>query len=175
MSGQTSGGSSLWGIIRAYAYLIHPGCLPSCSNGPSTEPPPMNLHRSLLRSFLVFLMLFMVGSRPLLANDHGGAAAPEPLKFVVNLGDPARDGKYLQVQMVFEAASPEMEHQLAAYRPKIQHAMILLLSSQSAATLLTLQGKRDLMEHIIETVNHLLHETEKTGVKEVFFTSFIIQ
>jgi len=135
----------------------------------------MNLHRPLLRYFLAFLMLFMVASRPLLASDHGGAAGPEPLKFVVNLGDPAQGGKYLQVQMVFEAATPEIEHHLAVYRPKIQHAMILMLSSQDAGVLLTLQGKRDLMEKIVDEVNHQLHETEKTGVKEVFFTSFIIQ
>jgi len=70
---------------------------------------------------------------------------------------------------------PEAEHLLASYQPKIQHALILLLSSKDVATLLTLKGKKDLMEEIIETVNHQLHETEKTGIKEVFFTSFIIQ
>ncbi|MFZ2266548.1 MAG: flagellar basal body-associated FliL family protein [Azonexus sp.] len=111
-----------------------------------------------------------------LASDHGGGAAgPAPLKFIVNLGDPSNGGKYLQVQMVFETAAPEAEHLLAVYQPKIQHALILLLSSEEVATLLTLKGKKDLMAHIIETVNHLLHETEKTGIKDVFFTSFIIQ
>ena len=89
--------------------------------------------------------------------------------------DSAHGGKYLQVQMVLEVAVPEAEHLLASYQPKIQHALILLLSSKDVATLLTLKGKKDLMEEIIETVNHQLHETEKTGIKEVFFTSFIIQ
>jgi len=141
-----------------------------------TEPLLMKPNFSLLRHFLAFCMFVLIGAQPAMANDHGGGAAgPEPLKFVVNLGDPAKGGKYLQVQMVFEAASPEADHHLAAHRPRIQHAMILLLSSQDAANLLTLKGKKDLMEEIIDTVNHLLHETEKTGVKEVFFTSFIIQ
>ena len=129
------------------------------------------------KSFLsVFLLACLLQVPAALANDHGGGAAgPAPLKFIVNLGDPANGGKYLQVQMVFEAAGPEAEHLLAVYQPKIQHALILLLSSKDVATLLTLKGKKDLMESIIETVNHLLHETEKTGLKEVFFTSFIIQ
>lgn len=131
-----------------------------------------------LFKFLIsaFLISFVLQVPMALASDHGGGAAgPAPLKFIVNLGDPANGGKYLQVQMVLEAAGPEAEHLLATYQPKIQHALILLLSSGDVATLLTLKGKKDLMAQIVETVNHLLHETEKTGVKEVFFTSFIIQ
>lgn len=124
----------------------------------------------------LFLLAAMLQTSPALASDHGGGGGgPAPMKFIVNLGDPANGGKYLQVQMVLEVAAPEAEHLLAAYQPKIQHALILLLSSKDVATLLTLKGKKDLMEEIIETVNHQLHETEKTGVKEVFFTSFIIQ
>ena len=137
----------------------------------------MKLCTPLLKYLLSFCVLvFLVQAPVVLANDHGGGASgPTPLKFIVNLGDPANGGKYLQVQMVFEGATPEIEHELSLYQPKIQHALILLLSSGDAATLLTLKGKKDLMENIVETVNGLLHETEKTGVKEVFFTSFIIQ
>jgi len=129
--------------------------------------------KSLLSAFF---LAFLLQAPTVSASDHGGGAAgPAPLKFIVNLGDPANGGKYLQVQMVLEAAAPEAEHLLAVYQPKIQHELILLLSSKDVAELLTLKGKKDLMESIIHTVNHLLHETEKTGVKEVFFTSFIIQ
>jgi flagellar protein FliL len=124
----------------------------------------------------VFLLACLLQVPTVLASDHGGGASgPTPQKFIVNLGDPSNGGKYLQVQMVFEPAVPEAEHLLAVYQPKIQHALILLLSSKDAATLLTLQGKKDLMGSIIQAVNQQLHETEKTGVKEVFFTSFIIQ
>lgn len=123
-----------------------------------------------------FLLAFLAQTPAALAGDHGGGAAgPAPLKFVVNLGDPSSGGKYLQMQMVFEPAVPEAEHLLGVYQPKIQHELILLLSAEEAATLLTLKGKKDLMANIVRTVNHLLHETEKTGVKDVFFTSFIIQ
>jgi flagellar FliL protein len=138
---------------------------------------PMKPHLLLLKSFVCVLLALLAFCVPAAwANDHGGGASgPEPLKFVVNLGDPARNGKYLQVQMVFEAATPEIDHELVLNRPRIQHALILKLSSEDADKLLTLQGKKDLMADIVDIVNHLLHETEKTGVKDVFFTSFIIQ
>lgn len=137
----------------------------------------MKLHSPFFKYLVSFFLLaFLTQAPAVLANEHGGGeSGPTPLKFIVNLGDPANGGKYLQVQMVFEGANPEADHELAVFQPKIQHALILLLSSESAETLLTLKGKKDLMANIIETVNHLLHTTEKTGVKDVFFTSFIIQ
>lgn len=123
-----------------------------------------------------FLLAVLLQSPLAMASDHGGGAAgPAPLKFLANLGDPANGGKYLQVQMVFDAASPEIEHEISVYLPKIQHALILLLSAEDASTLLTLKGKKDLMGNIVQEVNHLLHQTPARGVKEVFFTSFIIQ
>ncbi|MBS1158747.1 MAG: flagellar basal body-associated protein [Proteobacteria bacterium] len=126
--------------------------------------------------FIRFFLLAVLLQSPLtMASDGGGAAGPAPLKFLANLGDPANGGKYLQVQMVFDAASPEIEHEISVYLPKIQHALILLLSAEDASTLLTLKGKKDLMENIVQEVNHLLHQTPAKGVKEVFFTSFIIQ
>lgn len=131
---------------------------------------------SLLKRVLRLLLLAVALHGSLaLANDHGGAPAQEALKFIVNVGDPANGGRYLQVQMAFEYASPEIEHQFSLYRPRIQHELILLLADGDPNTLLTLKGKKDLMKKIVETVNHVLHEDEETGVTEVFFTSFIIQ
>ncbi len=107
------------------------------------------------------------------AGDHGGGA-PEPVKLTVNLGDPNREGRYLQVEMVFEAA-PEVLQTVSAYRPKVLHELILILSSAEVAQLLTLKGKHELADHIVEGVNKVIHEKPKTGVQEVLFTNFIIQ
>lgn len=101
----------------------------------------------------------------------GGASGPEPLKFTVNLGKT----KYLQFEMVLVGASPEVEHELVVMRPRIQHEVILLLTTHTPENLFTRQGKYALMADIIEAANHVIHENEKTGVKEVLFTSFIIQ
>ena len=132
---------------------------------------------SCLKNLLPALMLLSVLAVPQAqANDHGGGAAgPEPMKFTVNVGSANGFGKYLQLEMVFETAHPEAGMAIAAVKPKVQHQMILLLSGENADHLRTREGKRELMEKIIEVVNKVIDETEKTGVKEVLFTNFIIQ
>lgn len=110
------------------------------------------------------------------ASDHGGAAAgPEPLRFTVNVAGENAVGKYLQIELVFETAHPEAAQAIATLKPKVQHQIILLLSGENADHLRTREGKRELMEKIIEVVNKVIDENEKTGVKEVLFTNFIIQ
>lgn len=109
------------------------------------------------------------------ASDHGGGGGGgELMKFTVNIGSP-QGMRYLQVEMMFETGSPEAAHEISTLRPRVQHALILLLSSKETTTLLTRDGKHDLMEEIAETVNHIIEGNHKTGVKEVLFTSFIIQ
>ncbi len=121
-------------------------------------------------SFLFFLVLGLVTPWAVQAGG-GGGGGPEPLKFTVNLGAT----KYLQVEMVLVGASPEVEHELVVLRPRIQHGVILMLSSAQPDRLFTREGKHELMAEIIEVANHVIHENEKTGVKEVLFTNFIIQ
>lgn len=130
----------------------------------------MRLCRRFLFSVFACLLALSVSSH-VWANDHGGGGGPEPLKFTVNLGKT----KYLQVEMVLVGASPEVEHELAALRPRLMHEIILLLSEQLPEKLVTREGKHLLMADVIEAANHVIHENEKTGVKEVLFTSFIIQ
>jgi len=111
-------------------------------------------------------------SLPLQAGEHGGGGGgPEPLVFLVNLGPTT----FLNFGLILETATPEAAHELVAYRPKIQHEIILLLSEKDQAKLRTLAGKKELIEEIAETVNHVIHEDAKTGVKDVLFTNFIIQ
>lgn len=96
------------------------------------------------------------------------------MKFVVNLGNPARDGHMLAVEMVLEGA-PETAASISMYKPKIQHEIILLMSSEDANVLRTVEGKKNLGEKIKDTVNKVIKETEKTGVHEVLFVNFMIQ
>lgn len=121
------------------------------------------------------LSAFFLLTTPVFASGGGGAAAgPEPLQFTVNIGRSAAEMRVLQLTMVFEFADPEMAKHFAEFKPKVQHRMILLLSSEELAVLQTGKGKLELQEKIVEDVNKLLHATTKDGVKEVFFTSFII-
>ena len=129
------------------------------------------LHRTSLMAFFRALMLMLVLSAPLsaFANAGGGASGPEPLLFTVNIGG----GKYLQVEMVVEPASPEAAHLIAGFKPRIQHEIILLLSEEKEEAIRSRHGKEELMEKIAETINHVIDEKE--GVHEVYFTKFLIQ
>lgn len=122
------------------------------------------------------LAVFFLLAVPAGAAEHGGGgpAGPEPMQFTVNIGRSAAEMRVLQLTMVFEFADPEMAKHFAEFKPKIQHRMILLLSSEELAVLQTSKGKLELQEKIVGDVNKLLHATTKDGVKEVFFTSFII-
>ncbi|MBS1139277.1 MAG: Flagellar basal body-associated protein FliL [Proteobacteria bacterium] len=133
----------------------------------------MNVASRILKAFAASLLMAVALLSPFtaLASDHGGGGAPEPMVFTVNLGK----DNYLQFGLVFETASPEAAHLLASHKPQIQHKIILMLSGKESANLRTLQGKKALIEEIIELSNHVIDEDEKTGVKEVLFTKFLIQ
>lgn len=124
-------------------------------------------------SMFVFCWLALV---PLAhANDSGGAApGGEPVKLTVNLQSTTGEGRYLQFEIVFEG-TPEASLAITANRPRVLHKLILLLSDERSEHLITLKGKHDLADKIVEEVNRVIDETEKTGVHEVLFTNFIIQ
>lgn len=126
----------------------------------------------IFRRLTGWLALMITLSSPcaIAGGGHGGGG-PEPMTFTVNLGN----AKYLQFGLIFETGSPEAEHELTVYRPRIQHEIILLLSNKDPEKMTTLQAKRELIEEIIELANHVIHEDEKHGVKEILYTKFLIQ
>lgn len=132
----------------------------------------MNVASRILTAFIapVLVVPALLLPLPSLAGDHGGGA-PEPTVFTVNLGK----DNYLQFGLIFESATPEADHTLAAYKPKVQHEIILLLSGKEVEKLRTLEGKKELIGEIVELTNHVIHEDEETGIKEVLFTRFLIQ
>jgi len=134
----------------------------------------MNLAFRLPNTIVAFLFLLSGSTAPisLLASDHGGGGGtPAPLVFTVNLGP----SNYLQIGLVIEAATPEASHELGVFQPRIKHEIILLLSGRDEAVLRTLPGKKALIKEIITSVNHVIHDDEKTGVNEVLLSNFIIQ
>jgi flagellar FliL protein len=134
----------------------------------------MNIVPRIVKTLLapMLVVLAVLSPLPALANDHGGGGgAPEPMVFTVNLGKE----NYLQFGLILETATPEAAGSLAAYKPRIQHEIILLLSGKEVAALRTLEGKKALIEELVELANHAIHEDEKTGIKEALFTRFLIQ
>jgi flagellar FliL protein len=97
--------------------------------------------------------------------------------FTVNLApDPA--DQYVQLILSVEVASPQIDERIKAYTPKIRNNVMMLLSSKKAAELLTKEGKEKLAVEIRDQMNQVLAPNAKgddAPVKEVLFTSFIIQ
>ncbi|NTV71521.1 MAG: flagellar basal body-associated FliL family protein [Azonexaceae bacterium] len=134
----------------------------------------MNVAPRIVNALVAPLLyiLALLSPLPSLASDHGGGgAAAEPMVFTVNLGKE----NYLQFGVILEPAKPEAAGAIAAYKPRIQHEIILLLSGKEVDKLRTLEGKKKLIEEIVELVNHAIHEDEDTGIKEALFTRFLIQ
>jgi flagellar protein FliL len=123
------------------------------------------------------LSLAVIVALPAFAAEHGGggAAGPEPMAFVVNVGNSAETLRFLQIAMVLEYASPEAAVRVAEIKPKVQHQIILMLSSEEVANLQTVKGKQDLQARIAKDLNALVGETAETGITEVLFTNFILQ
>ncbi len=129
---------------------------------------------SLLSRIVPIVLLF--GALPGLASEHGGGeSGPTPMQFIVNVGDSVATMRVLQITIVPEFANPGAAQLLAAIRPKVQHRLILLLSSEEIASLQTVKGKQALQGRMLDELNGLIDETSKTGVSEVFFTNFILQ
>ncbi|WP_199052799.1 flagellar basal body-associated FliL family protein [Aquitalea sp. ASV15] len=93
--------------------------------------------------------------------------------FVVNLA--GGDGSLLQVDMQAELGDEEAKKKFTDYMPKIRSALILLLSSKSAAELATPDGKVKLKAQVKQIINESMDSGEEELVQSVLFTSFIIQ
>ena len=95
--------------------------------------------------------------------------------FTVNL-DQDTGGQYLQVVISLEVADLHMGDKVKTYTPKLRNNVIRLLSGKKASELITKEGKETLAGEIRTLMNEVLEPGAKEGpVKEVLFTSFIIQ
>lgn len=130
--------------------------------------------------------MFTNMNKPAAAGEHAEQAKEKPKKkkegppifekldtFVVNLA--GNDGSLLQVDMQAELADEEAKKKFTDYAPKIRSALILLLSSKSAAELATPDGKVRLKAQVKQIINESMDAGEEQPVESVLFTSFIIQ
>lgn len=119
------------------------------------------------------------------AHDPHKVAAPPPPPppvyvdlepFTVNLL-PHGDDTFAQVGMSIKLSDDSVVEKIKAHMPEIRNKILLLLSSQTAEELATLEGKQHLSKAVLTEIKHpLSHDAEKAKkVQEVLFTSFVIQ
>ena len=99
--------------------------------------------------------------------------------FTVNLV-PDNGDQFLQLVMSLEVEDAQVADQLKMYTPKLRNDLTLLLSSKKASQLISKEGKELLAQEVKEQINGILEPTGKGKkrdgpIKEVLFTSFIIQ
>lgn len=139
----------------------------------------MNTTKSVTALVLsLVLFSFLLSTSPVFAAEHeskgeGGASAYAKLEtFTVNLHGLTQ---YLQVAITLKTATPEVSEKVKTYMPMIQHEMILLLSNSEADQIATAEGKNKLKESTKQAINKVIGLTEKQGITDVLFESFIIQ
>ena len=97
--------------------------------------------------------------------------------FTVNLV-PENGEQFLQLALTVEVDNIKIGDQLKNYTPKLRNNVMLLLSGKKASELISKDGKETLANEIRDLMNEVLNMGEKGvegPVKEVLFTSFIIQ
>jgi len=91
--------------------------------------------------------------------------------FVVNLADPDIE-RYLKVSIVLELKDQKVQAEAQKRLPEIKDAITTLLLTKRSSEIRTPEGIEFLKEEIAKRVNAIL---PLGGVKNVYFTEFIIQ
>jgi flagellar FliL protein len=99
--------------------------------------------------------------------------------FTVNLV-PENGDQFLQLIIAVEVTDLRVGDRVKMYTPKLRNNVMMLLSGKKAAELITKDGKETLANEIRDLINDILEpgsktQAEEAPVKEVLFTSFIIQ
>ena len=138
----------------------------------------MSAFKKLANLFLLGGMLLTSGIAGAGEGGEGGGGGSKDMlakveAIVVNLNEPTTH--YLQIEMTLKLAKPDVAEKIKLYMPVIRHKLILLLSSKNTSQLESIEGKRKLVEESKRAINQALELSEKEGVTDVLFNSFIIQ
>ena len=157
---------------KACCVAKQPSSWATVSPGFST---PQFFRRTLLRWLLLFITAALaIGGIGVQAEEGGKEVLQEKLDtFTVNLLGSTQ--RCIQVDITLSLAKAQSAEKIKLYMPVIRHNMILLLSNQEAGRLETNAGKLELMREARSAANNAINLTEKEGVADVYFTSFVMQ
>jgi flagellar FliL protein len=124
------------------------------------------------------LIFFFVISNATFAAGGGGGSSPfitinPPI--VVNIMDGNRI-RHMQVIIDIKLVDPDNSSKIDLHKGPIRHELILLLSSQDAATISSALGKEQLRKDSLQAIQKVMQELEGDPIVEaLYFTNFIIQ
>ncbi|BBP03852.1 flagellar protein FliL [Sulfuriferula plumbiphila] len=119
--------------------------------------------------------------QPQSAHSRANAELPKPPVFInmepftVNLQSEDSD-KFLQTAFTLQVKDDAQVELIKLHMPQVRSRLLMLLSSQKAAEILTPEGKNKLAREIIAQANKPFEpKAASQSVTGVFFTSFVIQ
>jgi flagellar FliL protein len=141
--------------------------------------------------FLSLVFLLIISSATFASGGGGGSSLFIPLNppIIVNIMDGNRV-RHMQVIIEIKVSKPDNAAIVELHKGPIRHELILLLSSQDAATISSAQGKEQLRKDALTAVQKVLKKladapkaySEAEGktkadpiVDALYFTNFIIQ
>ena len=94
---------------------------------------------------------------------------------IANFSDSSK-AELIQVSITFLTENIDTINALARHQPKIRNNLITLISTQNPVELRNPEGKDKLRAEILKEVQKILKEvSDQNGIKEVLFTSFVMQ
>lgn len=83
--------------------------------------------------------------------------------------------RYLQLSMQVMAHEQDVIDKVELNMPAVRNQLIMLLSAQDFEQLASQEGKETLRSDVRAAINEAVKFSEDEGVKEVFFTAFVMQ
>lgn len=101
-----------------------------------------------------------------------GASTIFPLEpFIVNIYD-GQELRYLKVKVEIEMASPMVKPELEGRLAPIRDAVLVLLTTKTLQDIQDVQGKNQLREEILASINKIIPPGK---IAKVYFTDFVVQ
>ena len=95
---------------------------------------------------------------------------------VVNFKDSSGDGHFMQITLEVMSRKQDVINAVRDHTPAIRSALILLFGTAEYDTLITRDGKEQLLDDALAEIQVVLNERiGEPGVEAVYFTSLIIQ
>jgi flagellar protein FliL len=95
--------------------------------------------------------------------------------FVMNFEGKSK-AKYMQVALVAMSRSQKSVDTLKKHMPAVRNELTFLLGGQKYVEMITPEGKEQLRSEVVESINNILKiNGAGTGIKTVYFTSFVMQ
>lgn len=150
----------------------------------TTRVKKSNKNLFIVVGIIVIALIGGIGAYALLFNNKGDETAAEAkheLKketktslialdsFVLNL---AEQGRFLKVTMQFEVADLANQQLVTDKVPQLRDAIITLVSSKSAETLSSPEGKLQIKDELLLRANQAVG---KEVFKNLYFTEFVMQ